>query len=168
MSIYLPIEFDTSYTWTRYSDYRCGAQRLIRFASTNYSMLQETGYLSLGVPDSLCQLTISQPEFPECGGLDFLLDESYIYDLAVNRLMENPSSRFEINEIRVINQRVFAVFAESYALEDMTNAYLQATTIIDGQEIVLTFSCLRHDCSDFVKHMEASLNTIRITAGNKG
>lgn len=168
LSIFLPIDFDTSYTWTRYSDYHCGAQRLVRFANTNYSMLQETGYFSLEVPDSLYELTVSQPEYPECVCHDFVLDQSYIDNHLAARLMENTSARFEINELRTINQRVFAVFAETHAMKNMTNANLQATTVIDGQEIVLTFTCLRQDCSDFIKYMEESLNTIRITAGNKG
>lgn len=168
LSISLPIDFDTSYSWMRYSDYRCGAQQLVRFANTNYSMLRETGYLNLEIPDSLYELTVSQPEHPECADPEYVIDQSYIDNHTSARLMENTKANFEINELRTINGRVFAVFAEVSTSRDMTNAYLQARTIIQGQVISLTFTCLRQDCRDFIQCMDKSLQTIEITAGNKG
>ncbi|MGV9012880.1 MAG: hypothetical protein ACOH13_09835 [Flavobacteriales bacterium] len=168
LSISLPIELDTSYSWTGYTDYRCGARQLIRFVDTDYSMLQETGFLSADVPDSLYQMTISQPKHKDCADFSDVLDKSYIDNYTAARLKENITVKFAIAEIQSINNRYFAVFAEQSRMKDKDNATLQATTIIDGSTISVTFSCHRRDCEAFLKRMEKSLKTLKITAGNNG
>lgn len=141
LSISLPVEFDTSYSWTGNTDYRCGTRQLFRFVDTDYSMLQETGFLSADVPDSLYQLTISQPKHKDCADLSDVVDNSYIDNYRAALLAQGITVEFAIAEIQSIKNRDFAVFATQTRMKNEDRSDLQAITVVAGNMISVTFSC---------------------------
>ena len=56
LAIYLPPEFDTTYSWLHQSDNICADVEMFRFANKKYSLLREDGFLYNVTPDSLYQL----------------------------------------------------------------------------------------------------------------
>ncbi|MDL2308274.1 hypothetical protein LJC68_01745 [Bacteroidales bacterium OttesenSCG-928-B11] len=116
LMISLPQEFDTTYSWTNFSDYYCGDTEMFRIANKNYSLLQETG-IFYSTPDSLCQMTIGQLSHKECND-SVVIDASFM-DMMVERykqiytITDSGGNFAEIKifarELRKIDGRSFVI-----------------------------------------------------------
>ena len=167
LSIELPANLDTTYRWTYNGDNSCDSYEMNRFANKEYSLLQESRWISEVLPDSLLQVTVTyNSENPCLDKSEINLD--YIDALEKVLLASNPRVKVELKEVRTIHNRNYAVIVYT-AESDLGNSnqnledwILSAATIIEGNNVQVTYRCFKENCSDFKEKMKISLNTVKI------
>lgn len=163
LTISLPSELDTVYSWTRYEDNRCADLEMLRFADKKYSLLQESGWC-YPVPDSLYQLTIVQSKFLDCDGTPKFDNETLevvIEDYKAMNPVKAKGYDFFIKEIRIINDKKFMIIGFSYQEKETCISKIFLTMEADGHPIQLEFICQAKDCVNFVDRVEKSFNSIK-------
>ena len=167
MRISLPPEFDTTYSWTNYTDNICDDKEMMRFANSKYSLLQETGFIYLILPDSLYQFTVFQSRKSECEDKSIRIDKKYLEQCKEYLNANSLDASKELIEIRTINNRDFIVSTLTNESNGKHTRILKAKTIVNGQMLIIEFKCYAINVNGFLERMEKSLSTIKITAGNK-
>lgn len=171
MSILLPSEFDTLYTWVNFSDCDCCDIKMYRFASSNYSLLKETGMFHARIPDSLFQFTIFHKAKRNCE------DHWKITQSSVDSLASLMEAKYEEafvgrDSITWLNKEMLIIDNQTFVLlaYKSKSAYpfrmpgipvmLEATTVIDGEVLNFVCECSRSNCEGFVEKMTKSLKSI--------
>jgi len=172
LTISLPPEFDTVYSWTRWQGDPCSVQVLYRFANKKYSLPQEQGTYYNFVADSLYQLTIVQFKYQgECGDTTTKKIDNELLERFVERYMEcYLDIDIFLKEIRTIHKRDFIVIGSKYTRyhsEEKYETELSLYTEVNGYSVWLEFVCMAEDCTDFMNRIEKSLHSIKITAPTK-
>lgn len=173
ISMLIPVEFDTFFTWKNVSD--CGAccdLMMYRFADKDYSLLQETGMFPTQIPDSLLQFTISHKAGKKCDK-DWRITLN-TRDSLVSVLEAQDAENFVggepiywlRREFLSIDKHAFVILGyrskhlHGYASSGIPTV-VEAITIIDNQILQLTFECTGSDCTKFVAKIDKSLRSIR-------
>ncbi|MCL2131034.1 MAG: hypothetical protein FWH36_01050 [Lentimicrobiaceae bacterium] len=175
LTISLPPEFDTLYSWTHRGDNNCGHFEKFRFANKKYSLPQETGtfYFYYLIVDSLYQLTIIQQKNTDfCGDTMPKIDDKLVEDEVKNYLECYPDVDIFLKGIKTIQGRDFIVIGGIYDSKyvhykvesgDRKVIFLSLTTESNKYPVELKFLCMAADCTDFINRVEKSLNSIKIT-----
>ena len=163
LTISLPQEFDTVYSWTKIGDNHCADFEMFRFANKRYSLLQEDVEWYRVIPDSLYQLTIVQSKYLDCADTPNFDDkklETVIEDLKA----QNPAKRQDcfIREIRTINDKKFMITGFNYQEKETCISEIFLITEVNGHPVWLKFICQAANCTNFIDRVEKSFNTIKI------
>ena len=164
LTIILPLEFDTVYSWTKYEDNPCAFFEMVRFANKKYSLLQESGFIYGVIPDSLYQLTIMQLTYHlDCDATPDFNDE-ILEDYVENIKAINPAKEYDffIKEIRKINDKKFMIVGFNWQEEEGTcGTEILLSTEVKGYSVWLKFVCQAKNCTDFINKIERSFNSIK-------
>jgi hypothetical protein len=177
ISIELPIQVDTFFSWVSTSDCApCCNEKMYRFADKDYSLLKETGFFYHKFPDSLYQFTIRHKETRGCESEWSISENSLdsIVSIKENQSLEafagEESIAWILREIRYIDKRMFLVFAykeKSPFTRIEYSTILEAFTIQDDEILHFKYECTGNFCVDFISKMDESLKSIRFkTAKN--
>ena len=157
LTISLPIEFDTVYSWKWYEDY---VYEMFRFADKKYSLLQENGNWFFAKPDSLYQLTIQY-----CLDCDdtYNLDDKTIEAVIESIKALDPSKKYDffIKEIKIINDKKFLIIGFNYQKGETCRSEISLLTEVNGYYVELEFICQAKDCTNFADRVEKSFNSIK-------
>ena len=160
LTIKLPSEFDTTYSWTNYSDYYCGDREMFRIANKNYTLLQENGAFYNVIPDSLYQMTIEQLRHIECGD-SIIIDNTTLESMTEKYIaIYSSSTKIFVKELRRIHERDYLIIGSNLRKETRLNIM----TAINGHYILIDFIYQGKQCGqEFVDKINKSLNTIKIS-----
>jgi hypothetical protein len=165
LSISLPNELDTSYSWQDYSDTRCSDKEKHRFSNKNYSKYKESGFFKSIEYDSIYQVTISQDMAPDCDDINKKVDNEFLDLLIELNMVADPSTKLDQKKIIEINNRNYVIIT-TRSKSDLDEYYMSINTIIKSQRVSIHFNCLAGDCGNFINRMKKSINTIKITDYN--
>ncbi len=157
LSIKLPPEFDTAYSWTNYSDARCSDYEMFRFANKKYSLLQETGFIYPVIPDSLYQVTITQLMYLDCEST-VKINKEALERIIHNDTLVYPGTEIFLSDLKTIQNREFILIGSKFA----ANTTLKLFTVISGHGLMLEFVYQGKNNFNFVERMNKSINSIKI------
>jgi hypothetical protein len=173
LQIILPKYFDTSFSWTQYSD--CGdgcAKSDYRVQSKLLPIFKDNGFIYFPLKDSVEQFTIKHPKrFSPWPFNDTSLVRQYLGRLK-SEAYENSSNKFDIDTVLTIGTQHFGVIA--FTSFDTTKKVkiqiLNAMTSIKGNIVELFFEYRKSYSDtlskDFIKNSFDALKTIRISNGS--
>jgi hypothetical protein len=152
ISIDLPFELDTLYTWLEISDNNCGHMRKYRFQNKRYPRIQDSSYYYRLNSDSLFRLTFSHNDRFYCK-YDFR-DDRFINPIEFARRLNyrNYSGRDTLVIDTVfktqINDRNFII--AQYKLNEKKNKdrdwlhYVKGISVVDSNLFVFEFECRKN------------------------
>jgi len=146
--------FDTLNQWTHELDCDCCHLRKVRLGNTQFPVLLENGW-KYSQPDSMQQLTISQPDKASCD-TSFQVDYQEIQvqrKYIRGQYFQDPL--WVYSKIETVDGFDFLVLGweiEQYQrYNDQNLQQLLAITLIDGEKVTLDFNCRRQDCGNFLR-----------------
>lgn len=157
--------FDTSYSWVHQLDCECCHLQKYRLSDKRFPALIEDGW-KYPQPDSNWQLTVLQPQRAACDTsfrVDFQELKSQIKYINGQYWGEPLWVYSRIKKIDGYNFIVLGWELENYARYNGQNLQqLLAITRIDGEKIVLDFSCRRGDCGNFLRRSYWLLENMKV------
>jgi hypothetical protein len=163
VELFVPTEMDTFQHWTDWSDYNCGDIKVYRFADSRYDLLIDSSYMKFENPDSIVQLSVTQPRHRGCyEEYPFVVDEELLERWVTLERINNQEVEIFSSRLQRINGRDFAVIALAHENEGKRAVNLIAATTIDCQPVHVGFTCFAVDCEGFIERMERSLSSVKI------
>jgi hypothetical protein len=170
INFYLPIEMDTSYSWTDFDDNQCANERKYRFSKSSFPHYKETGFYSNSITylDSVYNFTIIHNDEFRCKeevGYGSILDsKKYAENLKRHSKLDNyPIKILEVKE-EVIHDRDFLL--ASYQINEKGSKYwthyLTWITLIDTNRIVFDYRCRSSNPNEFIERMKKSVQSVEI------
>ena len=175
LTIRLPEEFDTFYTFRYESDNICGDYKKYRFQNSKFPVLKESGgYISHTV-DSLKIFTIEQNIYACSEGITMdslklkIITKNHIEHLKANDRSRSPI--LKMSRIDTFNGKPFFIIAhengELYHIKDsvknLKSAKLMTYTRVNKYHILnLNFDCAASNCDSFIPKMYKALKTVQI------
>jgi hypothetical protein len=170
----IPIELDTFYTWVNWSDNSCGHVKAYTYSDSNYPTSYKEGGSTKDVfPDSSYRFSVLHTN-------DFACTPRYRRDIDTVYLLEKTAllERFYLNnginfnwihrEVKTIDGRPFMIFAfrtneqQNSSAQDKLITQLSAFTHLDSLYIGFSYKCSPGDCEKFIPRMLKSLESTRI------
>ena len=178
VSIFLPDEFDTAFSFKDYSDDGADAYQGFQFANKKYTVVKEVDFAVPTEPDSICkkdssyQFTITQALYLlSDSDNNRKIDSTYIEDLKHRyKVFEGPHWHTKVKLLK-INTRDFAIIEERnrnrifYGNRD-SNKFLftlKGTTIVKKRWVSFCFRSLKKDTTGFMYRAMKSMGTIEIS-----
>jgi len=176
VSIYLPAELDTFYIHRHSNDTPESDGPVYRFSSKRYGVYKdsvENWFIRTEHPDSLYQFEIIQNDYPNIYGSDISMTKALNGGLKEEIRLERGIKALEIKDT-LINQREYVMYRkrlhEFYFRDTIKhdtagfyNMNIDATTLINGYGISLSFQCYGKNFKNFFDKMDVSLRTLIIT-----
>jgi hypothetical protein len=162
VSIQLPLELDTFYSWTNQSDYRDGNLIQYRFANNKCTLLKESGTFYLIDFDTvqLYQLTFSHLQYLDSNTkITYKIDKVFVDDYASRVLQENKNTNWIYKNTARINNRDYAVFIQNNFRKDNQITSIFAVTALDKCLLNINFEYYGHQQDKFIATMTKSLST---------
>jgi hypothetical protein len=153
ISIYLPLAFDTFYTYADFGEYHCGETKQYRFASKKFGLGHDIEDSYSDPADSLCQLTIVQTYDRDCETnitIDSTLLNSMKKDKTHTYTMLDAKGKKIIAGVQEVQQDIMDV------------AVIDAITSVSGRQVKFHFQCYKKDAGNFVNQMLTSLKSLEV------
>ncbi|HXA02389.1 MAG TPA: hypothetical protein VNW99_10400 [Cytophagaceae bacterium] len=173
ISLYLPMELDTFYTWTDLDDFRCADEKKYRFSKSSFPHYKETGFYSTTYLDSVYNLTIvHNNEFwckEELGYGSILDSKKYVENLKRHSNLDDvPVKILEVKK-SVIHDRDFllALYQMNEKGSKYETHYLKGITLIDTNRITFDYRCRSSNCNKFIERMKKSIESVKIEKQKK-
>lgn len=170
VSIYLPPELDTFYTFINFGEYHCAEVKLHRFFSKKYGCAPSPSvdFDYSDMPDSAYQFSIVQTYNKDCE--QFInIDEGMMKN--IEDMYTNLNKYIAGNRkytMKEINGNKFIISQLNTKLNNLNLEEVEGFTQADGRMVKFIFQCYSPDVDDFTDRMLASLNTIQISPDEKG
>jgi hypothetical protein len=169
VSVYVPREFDTTYSFVNIGEYHCAAVKLRRFVSKKYMccLSPSPDFNYSDMPDSVCQFTIIQTHEKDCEQYLDINDE--LLKNTQNEL-SNESTVLAADRkcyIKEINGLKFVVCQLNTNFNGKHLGEVYGITAAEGRMVKFVYQCYSSNNPDFVDRALASLNTIQISADEK-
>jgi hypothetical protein len=174
ITIDIPMELDTFYTWVNWSDHNCGDIKTYTYSDSNYpASYKEGGSTKDAFPDSSYSFSLFHSN-------RFACTPQYRRDIDTVYLLERTASleRFHLSngkdiewihrEVKEINGRPFMIIAfrtneqQNSSTQDKLIAQMSAFTHLDSLYIGFSYKCSPVDCDKFIPRMLKSLESTRI------
>lgn len=168
----LPIELDTFYTWVRKDDNECSDEKMYRFTSRKFPFQKETQLFESLFCDSAYRLTIKHINKYSCKlGMDY---EKWVTPIEYHKRLETryneSNDSFKIASVnkREIEGHLFLL--SSYKVKDKYNKefwslHEKAVVLVDSNMFVFETECKKLNCEGFIEKMEVIINSIKIEDG---
>lgn len=163
-----PNRYDTSFSWTHFSDCNTCHDQKYRFQTKRAAILKETGWASIAPTDSIDRLTIKHKLdisiFPKDTSKNGALHES----LKENLKYTKSSMRMIGDTIYKINDRYFSVFTLE-SVDSLIKKEVLGVTNIKGNDVIFDCELItgKNDTigSAFVANSISLINSIIIKDG---
>lgn len=168
ITLQVPLELDSFYTWVDWNDNNCGDTRKYRFSNSNYPIIKESGFFYKIWPDSSYRLTFSHINKYDCKdvaiGKEIDLD---IQEASMRDYAQKDSALFELfsksrSEINGVKFTIFEFKTDVYPRQKYPSTFISADIFIDSLEMHISYECAGNDCELFLPRMKKSLQTIKI------
>lgn len=157
--------FDTLFQWTHTRDCDCCHQYKVRWADSTMPLAQETGW-KYAQPDSVCQLTLLQPQQAGCDTAFQLNTETFKAQMKYLRSLYWKEPKWIYRKFEDIGDQRFLIIGwevpRSSRYDSLNIQRLLAITKMNNEKVTLDFECRRTDCGNFVKRALWMLETMKI------
>lgn len=167
ISINLPIELDTTYSWIDTSDNLCSDMKKYRFSNNGYPCYMENGFSDYDTRDSICELTIEHNNNFICKSNNEIWDNS-ILKIKEKLKLGLVADSLEISRVATsnINGRKYLITQYKYKHKYRSLNWIYLTkgiTIVDSNAINFEFITIKKNHSiDEFKEMDKVINSIKI------
>lgn len=153
VSMYLPDEMDTFFTYADYGQYHCGETKQYRFADKAFDPECGMDYSYSEPSDSMYQLTILQTYNPDC--------ESYtdIDNKLLKSMQADKTHQYSMIEVK--GKKIIVGIMDTVE-NDMHIAEVKAVTNAQGRKLRFVFQCYRQSAGNFVHDAITSIKTIEV------
>jgi hypothetical protein len=162
VSVLLPLEFDTFYTFTRSNDYL--TDQWYAYSNCDYTLHKNTiGWIQGSEFDSMLEFTVMHIDlklYRDLAEEERSLEEIKEEELKLWKAIQ-PSSEIT-SRIEKINRKEFIIFEVKGQPWTLKNHIVRAYTIHNGILIYFSFKCYKTDCGDFCERANELVKTIRI------
>ncbi|PHN08475.1 hypothetical protein [Flavilitoribacter nigricans] len=161
-----PRELDTIFTWIDYSDYSCGHRRKTRISKSKLRNVKETGFAySVDFPDTINQITIIQPDYPDCYQ-DYELADLLAASLGVYEEKYTGYSMLWLKkDIQTISGSNFGILGlEVYddVSKKLIDSSIEIFTLRNNELITIEFYCKNDNCEGFVEEKLTEIERIKL------
>lgn len=167
ISINLPIELDTTYSWLDTNDNLCSDTKKYRFSDNAYPCYMENGFADYDTRDSICEITIEHSNNFICKSNNENWDNSII-KIKEKLKLGLVGDSIEITRVATsnINGRKYLISQYKYKHKYRSPYWIYITkgiTIVDSNAINFEFITIKkkHSIDEF-KEMEKVINSIKI------
>lgn len=168
ISLQVPVEMDSFYTWVDHDDTDCGDLKKYRFSNSQFQVIKEDGFIKKETPDSSYSLTFLHINRYNCKDLMYEEDLDTLvmkYEEAAERGNTTVFQVFK-KESKDVNGTKFKTLEYRTDLfkytEKYPSTYITSFVYLDSIELTIIYECSSKNCDSFITDMEKSLETIKI------
>lgn len=167
ISITLPGEYDTSFEWIHYTDYKRGAEYKFRMQPKKFPVNMESGFIWNDFEDTVHQCTIAYFKYPDPDTTYEYKPDQYFRDRLLGEAKMFRRTYHWIDTIRSLDNHLMLAFNyDEEGKKNIRSQVLKAYIYHKGQGITFEFvskSPYNSSDTDFAKKSLEALKTIRMS-----